>query len=48
MQRIFLSCIFIKILLNFIKILLNAETFIKINVIIVTVYKGGQYEISLG
>ena len=41
MQRIFLSCIFIKILLN-------AETFIKINVIIVIVYKGGQYEISLG
>ena len=41
MQRIFLSCIFIKILLN-------AETFIKINVIIVTVYKGGQSEISLG
>ena len=40
MQGIFLSCIFIKILLN-------AETFIKINVIIVTVYKGGQYEISL-
>ena len=38
MQRIFLSCIFIKILLN-------AETFIKINVIILTVYKGGQYEI---
>ena len=41
MQGIFLSCIFIKILLN-------TETFIKINVIIVTVYKGGQYEISLG
>ena len=41
MQRIFLSCFFIKILLN-------AETFIKINVIIVTVYKGGQYDISLG
>ena len=41
MQGIFLSCIFIKILLN-------AETVIKINVIIVTVYKGGQYEISLG
>ena len=33
MQGIFLSCIFIKILLN---------------AIIVTVYKGGQYEISLG